>query len=190
MLPIYIGTKSKARIVLLRGLGLRFNVVNINFEESIMEDPISTVKLNSVGKYLSTAYKVDGYLITFDTVVYKDGTVLGKPRNIDEARRYLKFLSGDMHYVYTGIVVGLKDEYLFDYEVTRVYFDTLDEEIIEWYLEKEEYKWAAGGYSIQEHASLFVRGIEGCYYNVIGLPINKLFRMMKKFGINATKYLE
>jgi septum formation protein len=151
---------------------------------------LETIKFNSLGKYLSNAFKVDGYLITFDTIVYKDGMILGKPKDREEARRYLKILSGDLHYVYTGVVVGLKNEYIFDYEVTRVFFDELDDELIEWYLSTEEYRHVAGGYSIQGHAAPLIKHIEGCYYNVVGLPLNKLFRMMKNFGIKLIDYLE
>jgi len=133
---------------------------------------------------------IGDHLITFDTIVYKNGMVLGKPRDKEEARRYLKILSGDLHHVYTGIVVGLKNEYIFDYEVTRVYFDELDDELIEWYLTTEEYKHAAGGYSVQGHTAPFIKYIEGCYYNIVGLPLNKLFKMMRKFGIKLIDYIK
>jgi len=190
MKPLYIGTKSKARISLLRGLGLEFNVISIDFKEVYSDDPIATVKINSIGKYLSNAYRIDGILATFDTIVYKDGQVIGKPKDRNDAYKVLKLLSGDFHDVYTGLTIGYRDEYIFDYEVTRVYFDELNEDLINWYLDSREYRYSAGAYSIQGLASIFIRRIEGCYYNVVGLPINKFIKMMKKFGINILNLIK
>jgi len=190
MKPLYICTKSKARISILRKIGLKFNVVPIEFKEVYTDDPIDTVKINSIGKYLSNAYKIDGILATFDTIIYKDGKVIGKPKNRDDAYKILKQLSDDFHDVYTGLTVGYKGEYIFDYEITRVYFDKLDDYLINWYLDSGEYKYSAGGYTIQGFASIFIKRIEGCYYNIVGLPINKFIEMLKRFGLNILNYLE
>ncbi len=190
MKTLYVGTKSKARVELLNSIGLKFKPIEIEFKESYSEDPITTIKLNSVGKYLAYTYKVDGYLATFDTVVYLDGITLGKPRDRGEAFKFLKMLSGRDHEVYTGMVIGYRDEYLFDYAVSRVFFDELDDDIINWYLDKGEYINVAGGYSIQGYASIFVKGVEGCYYNIVGLPLNAFLNLMKRFGLKILEYLK
>jgi septum formation protein len=187
---LIIGTKSEARLELLRSIGLKFISVEANVKEDILEDPIETIKSNTYKKYrylLGEGYH--GIICTFDTIVYKDGSIIGKPNSAEDAFKILRELSGGSHYVYTGIGVGNGEIWVFDYESTEVYMDNLGDDIINWYIGKDEYVGAAGGYRIQGYASLFIVKIVGDYYNVVGIPIHKFFELLEGFGIKYHEIL-
>lgn len=151
---------------------------NNNFEEYVMNI--------AKGKALDVIYGLieDAIVIGCDTIVAHKGKVFGKPKNNEEAFRMIKSLSGDTHKVYSGIaLVNSKDKsVMMDYCCTEVKFSMLsDEEIIE-YVNLGESLDKAGAYGIQGQASVFVEGIYGCYYNVVGLPLNKLYSMLKNLN--------
>ena len=101
----------------------------------------------------------------------------------DHAREMLNLLSGQMHEVWTGISILHRGKTGFDCQRTRVYFDAIDRRELEHYLNHEHYLDKAGAYAIQGRAAAFVRKINGCYFNVMGLPLNLLIKMLKKAGI-------
>jgi septum formation protein len=124
-------------------------------------------------------------IIACDTLVYANGEFLGKPRDRDDARRMLKMLSGAEHFVVSGIYVCAGGKEAVAAARTTVEFDTMSERDIEWYLDSGEPFDKAGAYAIQGKASAYIRGIEGDYFNVVGLPVNLLCRTLKKeFGID------
>lgn len=122
-----------------------------------------------------------GILLACDTIVYAD-KVLGKPKNREEASQMLVFLSGRSHQVYTSLVLHDKNKGRLVEEVvcTKVYFSSLEEKEIQAYLDTGEYVDKAGGYGIQGFGSLLVEKIEGDYFNVMGLPLNRLYLILKK----------
>ncbi|HIQ13239.1 MAG TPA: septum formation protein Maf [Thermoprotei archaeon] len=189
-MDIYVATKSDARKQILRNIRFKFRELSIDFKEKIFDDPVETIKYNSTGKNMVASKLVDGVVITFDTVVYIDGEVIGKPTTYDEAYRILNKLSGKIHKVYTGVAIGDREKNIFGYGETKVKYIELSENLIRWYLEREEYWRYAGGYRIQGLASIFIEYVEGDFFNVIGVPIQILINLLKKYGINIYDYLE
>ncbi len=189
-MEIYIATKSEARKQLLKNIGLEFKELEVDFDEKVFRDPIETIKYNSIGKYMLAKEEVEGLVVTFDTIVYLNGEIFEKPRSYQEAYQMLKKLSGREHYVYSGVVIGDGDRNIFGFEKTLVKFIELDDEVIKWYLWKEEYWKYAGGYRIQGRAAIFIDYIDGDFFNVVGVPIKTLMNLFHKYGLNPIKFLK
>ena len=117
-------------------------------------------------------------VIAADTVVFLDGALLEKPRSEQEARAMLRRLSGHTHTVCTGVAVAYRGETRSFAEQTRVTFHALSEGLIDWYVATGEPMDKAGSYGIQGKGALLVKGIEGDYFNVVGLPIASLYRLL------------
>jgi septum formation protein len=127
----------------------------------------------------------DTFIIGSDTVVYCD-KIMGKPKDKEDAYSMLKMLSNRHHYVMTGISVinALNGDVVTEYEKTKVFFRAIDHNEIINYISSEEFVDKAGAYAIQGIGSLFVSGIEGCYFNVVGFPIFRFSNIMKRLGFN------
>jgi len=127
-----------------------------------------------------------GLVLGADTVVVVKGEILGQPRDDDDARRMLKLLSGKWHDVLTGVALvraGEGTETLVDYERTRVRFAEMSADEIEWYVGTGEPKGKAGAYAVQGRAALFIEEIEGEYFNIVGLPIRLVYKLVNQgFG--------
>lgn len=123
----------------------------------------------------------DEVVISADTVVAIDNKILGKPADKDDARRMISLLSGKTHQVYTGITISCGDKIITFSEKTDVTFFELTPEDIENYISTDEPYDKAGAYAIQGKASLLVQGINGDYFNVVGLPVAQLNRKLKAF---------
>lgn len=127
-----------------------------------------------------------GILLASDTLVYCDG-VLGKPKDRDEAAHMLRKLAGRSHEVYTSLVLHDKEtgKLVEEAVVTKVHFSALTNQEIQAYLDTGEYKDKAGAYGIQGYGSVFVEKIEGDYFNVMGLPLNRLYQILRDdFEVN------
>ncbi len=125
---------------------------------------------------------VKGLIIAADTVVCLGATVMGKPADEDEARLMLSRLSGRWHRVMTGYcIMESPEDYVKGHVVTRVRFRKIHKTEIEEYIKTDEPYDKAGGYGIQSRASVFVKKINGCYFNVMGLPVCKIFSILKKY---------
>lgn len=118
-----------------------------------------------------------------DTVVYHNGSIIGKPRDEKDAIRILSELSGKTHEVYTGVAVITADKRLVECDITRVTFSELSEEEIEKYVASGEPMDKAGAYGIQGPFGMFVQKVEGNYFTVIGLPLPRAYRMLKSVGV-------
>ena len=162
-----------------------------DFDESgvVQWPPDEHVLQSSMGKAAFIACRIpDGFVIGADTIVVVDDKILGKPVDVEDARRMLRLLSGRSHYVYTGLCVMKRagDETvrtMRDYVRTEVCFGDLTDEIIDAYAATLEPLDKAGAYGIQERGSVLVEGIVGDYFNVVGLPIYRLSRMLLELGI-------
>lgn len=128
-----------------------------------------------------------GLIIAADTVVALDGAVLGKPSDELEAFKMLSTLSGCRHQVYTGVTVLSEDERVTEHEETDVRFRELEPEEIEAYIATGEPMDKAGAYGIQGYGALFVEAIQGDYYNVMGLPVCRLGKILSRFGVDCIK---
>lgn len=124
----------------------------------------------------------DAVVVGADTVVLLDGALLGKPRDREDAKRMLRALSGRTHQVVSGIAVVAGEACLSDTVVTEVEMRPIAEEELEAYVERDLPLDKAGAYGIQEAAGLFVRGIRGDYYNVVGLPLCRLGELLAQMG--------
>lgn len=172
-------------------MGLRFKVAPSDFDESgaAQWPPEEHVLQSATGKALDVALKFpQGIVIGADTVVVVDDSILGKPTSDDDARRMLKLLSGRSHYVYTGLCVveragGATSKTLRDYVQTEVRFGFLTDEIINAYVATGEPLDKAGAYGIQERGSVLIESVIGDYFNVVGLPVYRLSRMLAEIGV-------
>ena len=120
-----------------------------------------------------------------DTLIFLDEKILGKPRNVEEARKFLKILRGRWHVVITGIAIVSKPPRAvrLNYSATHVLMREYGEEEITYYLKTGEWKGKAGAYAIQGFGRTLVRGIIGCYYNIVGLPISLIHEELLNLGI-------
>ena len=188
---IILASGSPRRRELLKLLDIGFRVLPSDFDESsvVPWPPDEHVLRSAGGKALAVAEKIaGGVVIGADTIVVVDDRILGKPRDDDDARRMLRLLSGRSHYVYTGLCVMLRKDRatlidLRDYVRTEVCFGVLPTAVIEAYVATGEPLDKAGAYGIQERGSVLVEGIVGDYFNVVGLPVYRLARMLAEVGI-------
>lgn len=184
---LILGSNSPRRRELLAGLGLEFELdARSNFEESPFEggDAYSLPLKMSEGKSLGfhRPLEKDEVLITADTVVIIDGKVLGKPRDREEAIAMLHLLSGRVHEVVTAVSLRSSEKMKSFSVITKVEFNELNDSTIEYYVDKFRPFDKAGAYGIQEWIGYVgIKGIEGSYYNVMGLPVNRLYRELLEF---------
>lgn len=183
---IILASASPRRRELLAGLGLDFEILPAQGPEHTPShgDAAGTVMELSAAKARELAEKYpEAVVIGADTVVEKDGDILGKPADEAEAAAMLKKLSGAAHRVFTGVTVARGERLLSQAEETTVHFRPLKEAEIAAYVASGEPMDKAGAYAIQGRASLFIRGIEGDYFNVVGLPLCRLGQMLEEFGV-------
>ena len=181
-----LGSKSPRRQQLLKSLGIDFKVqlkdVEENFPDSlpIKEIPVFLAKLKAV-PFLSEL-KENDLLITADTVVCLGGEVLGKPSGFNHAKQMLSQLSGNEHQVISGVCLSSIQKQKTFYSVSNVQFKTLTEAEIDFYISKYQPFDKAGAYGIQEWiGTIGITHIEGSFYNVMGLPVQKLYEEIQKF---------
>jgi septum formation protein len=185
-LPIYLASKSPRRRKLLKQINLNFKSFTVYLEEKIIpgEKPSTSVKRLSKEKLEIARQKVKrGIIITADTIVVLNSKVIGKPKDKKEAKRILIKLSGTVHAVYTGFSIYNTENkmLLTDYEKTFVEFRTLNEKEIDDYIKSGSPMDKAGAYGIQDDfGAVFIKKINGCYYNVVGLPLTKVYQTLMK----------
>ena len=188
MKKIYLASDSKARKKLLKILGLKFKVLPGKIQErkkALNFSYAKLVKINALEKARNAGRKVKGgIIIGADTIIVQDKKIFGKPRDLSGAKKMLKRLSLKPQWIYTGIAVidKEKNKELLDYEKTKVFMDKLSDNEIDAYFKKVSFLDKAGSFDIQGRGAFFIRRIEGCFYNVVGLPLRKLYRMLKELG--------
>ena len=184
---IILASKSPRRQELLRGMGVDFSIMT---KETAERFP-SEMPLDEVPKYLSLQKSLaftedelpaDYLLITSDTVVICEGEILGKPKDREDAARMLRLLSGKTHHVVTGVTVRSAEKTESFAVRSNVTFAQLDDEEIDYYIEHCKPFDKAGAYGIQEWIGYVgISGLEGSFYNVMGLPTRKLYGVLKAF---------
>ncbi len=199
---VILASGSPRRRELLSSLGLTFSVQPSDFDESSVKesDPAKLVVELSYHKARSVLEEIsektirsddevnDVLIIGSDTVVVLDGDVLGKPRDPKHAREMLMRLQGRQHTVYTGLCVlfvstGMSVVSRTAFEATKVFMNPLSDETISRYVETGEPLDKAGAYAIQGLGSTLISGIEGDYFTVVGLPLQRLSRMLEEVGL-------
>lgn len=186
-IPIILASASPRRSELLRQVGIDFIAMPADVDEAYRggETPSEHALRLAAEKALSVAGQVDeGIVIGADTVVIIDGRVLGKPVDRENAVAMLRTLAGRRHQVMTGMAVlgRPSGKMLQRLEVTDVWFRELGDDEIKAYVQSGEPMDKAGAYGIQGKGALFVSRIEGCYNNVVGLPLFALGQMLKEMG--------
>ena len=184
---IILASKSPRRQELLRGMGVDFEILTKETPEDFPAD----LPLDEVPKYLSLQKSLaftdeelptDYLLITSDTVVICEGEILGKPKDREEAARMLQLLSGKTHHVVTGVTVRSAEKCESFAVSSNVTFAELNDEEIDYYIEHCKPFDKAGAYGIQEWIGYVgICGLEGSFYNVMGLPTQRLYHFLKGF---------
>ena len=183
---LLLASKSLRRAEILRGVGWEFEAVAPKVDETLnaSEDAISYVKRLATMKAEAVAVKFPGGLVLgADTVVVIEGEILGQPRDDADARRMLRLLSGRWHMVLTGIALmrfGNPPRVLVEHATTRVRFYQMSTDEIDWYVSTGEPRDKAGAYAIQGRGALFIEGIQGDYFNVVGLPIRLVYDLSRR----------
>ena len=189
MTRIILASASPRRAALLRQIGLPFTVQVSAVDETTSSetDPAKLALALACAKGQAVAEKVDeGIIIAADTIVSSEGELLGKPATKEAAAAMLRRLAGYVLHVLTGVAVFSKPAGLIrtHVETTAVHMRKLTEAEIKWYVNTGEPYDKAGGYGIQGKAAVFIEKIEGCYFNVVGLPLAALWQLLTAVGIN------
>jgi septum formation protein len=185
--PLVLASRSPRRIHLLSTIGLRPEIFPCDVPEDFDETLSAAVNAKALAlrKAQCVAPKIrNGFVIGADTIVVLDGRMLGKPVDREDARRMLRLLSGHTHTVYTGfaIVDRPSNKTIADVEATQVTFRHLPPREVEEYIDGGSPMDKAGAYGIQDdYGAVFVTRIEGCFYNVVGLPLAKLYQTLLDF---------
>lgn len=184
---VVLASKSPRRQELLRGMGVDFIILTKETPETFPpEMPWDEVPVHlSLQKSLAFSdaeLPADYLLITADTVVISEGEILGKPKDAADAVRMLEQLSGKVHHVVTGVTVRSKDRQESFAARSEVTFAPLERDEIDYYIERYQPFDKAGAYGIQEWIGYVgISGLEGSFYNVMGLPTRKLYQVLKGF---------
>lgn len=187
-MKLILASASPRRAEILRDAGIPFTVLSSAVDETPIPGETATdiVRRLALSKAELVAARAVGPAIVLaaDTVVALDGTVMGKPRTSDDARQMLEKLSGRTHSVITGVaLIRLPDAERREFtEITQVHFTALSDEDIVKYLASGEPFDKAGAYAIQGIAGRFIPRVDGCYFNVVGLPLARLCRELAVLG--------
>lgn len=185
-MKLILASASPRRAQVLRDAGFVFQVISSALDETPLEGepPQDLVRRLAESKAQLVAQRTVGpaFIIAADTLVVIDGRILGKPRDATEARDMLRQLAGRQHSVHTGLaVVRLPDETTrLELETTQVSFAPLSDDEIGVYISSGEPFDKAGAYAVQGRGGRFVTQIAGCYFNVVGLPLSRLYRILRE----------
>ncbi len=188
--PLILASNSPRRKDLLRQIGVDFSVDPADVDERVLpgESPEGYAVRVALDKARVTAARTGtGIVIAADTIVVLDDEILGKPADAADAERILMRLSGKVHCVITGLAVmdAATGKSLSRTSITRVWFRILAPSEIISYVATGEPLDKAGAYGIQERGALLVDKIDGCYFNVVGLPLSLLCQLLRAFGVDV-----
>lgn len=186
-MKLKLASNSPRRLELLEQIGIAPEVSPSQVNEKLWDHQISPdilVRKLAIAK-AQDVYEAsfDGIVLGADTLVFFQNKILEKPKDQKDAKRMLGLLSGKTHEVLTGIALLYKNAIQSEVVKTNVTFRTLSEKEIDLYLQTDEWKDKAGGYGIQGRGALLVSSIQGCYTNVVGLPLSRLGEMLRGLGM-------
>jgi septum formation protein len=187
---IVLASKSERRKMLLQQINLDFEIRESEYEEdmSAMSDPCELAKFLALGKAQDVAkHYDDAIIIGADTFVFYEGKFIGKPKDKEDAKIILTNFSGNTHNIVTGLaIIDTKNNLIVsDYDEARVTFRKLSPEEIDDYIATGEPMDKAGAYGLMHRAAVLIEKVDGDFYSVIGLPLNKLHVALKKMGVNS-----
>jgi septum formation protein len=191
-MEVILASASPRRRELLTSIGLQFQVVpaDIVEEKFVQGSPAAYARALAQSKAQAVAHEYpDAIVLGADTIVICEQQILGKPTDATDAKRMLRFLSGRRHEVITGVAIvagcgPCAGQTLITHEQSGVYFRDLTDDEIEAYVAGGEPLDKAGAYGIQGIASLFIERIDGCYFNIVGLPLYRVGTLLKQCGIS------
>ena len=197
-LKVLLASASPRRSSLLQLLGVQFTVGVSDYPENqdwrSFASPLEYVQSNALMKLNFALNKFAGseLVIAADTIVEANGQVYEKPIDAEDAKRMMRIFSGTKHQVHTAVLVSLKTaqgSILKQCTVTTdVYFEELDESMMQAYAETREWEGKAGGYGIQMGAgATMIRRIEGCYYNIMGFPMHAVAKLLRDVALEAAR---
>ena len=190
---LILGSKSQRRYDILSYFSIPFEVIGSSFDErsvpfdGLAHDYVQTIAVQK-GTAIAQEYPEE-LILTADTTVYFDKKVLNKPQSYDEAFEMLSSMNGKKHEVVTGLCVRRGDQVYTGAESTYVEFNRLSEAQIRSYIKHVDVLDKAGSYAIQGVGSLLVKEIKGCFYNVMGLPLNLTAQLLKKMDVDLWRYI-
>ena len=188
---IFLASQSPRRRELLTGMGVEFEVMKTDVEETYDSSwspeeivmHLSKLKLSPIDM---SQYDPKTIFITCDTIVVVNGQIIGKPQDKADAVRMLNMLSGNTHTVYSGLTVATPEKTLTDYRATEVVFETLSDEMIQYYIDTYKPFDKAGSYGVQEWiVRVGIREVKGSFYNVMGLPTRLLWQLLEEITTNC-----
>lgn len=191
-MKLILASNSRTRKEVLDKVGLSYDVIPSDIEEkSDKIDPkeyvmdLSKQKADNVAKRLK-----EGVIISADSIIYIDNKKLEKPKTKEQAKEMLINLSGRVNYAVTGVtIIDLyQNKSITLNEVTEVYFDELTDEEIDWYIENEQYIFERCGYSIAGKSAIYIPKINGDYYNILGMPISRIYKEFSKLGYKLSDF--
>jgi septum formation protein len=181
---VVLASSSPRRKELLDAVGWPYEAIVAGIDESVLpnEEPAAYVQRLARSKAEAVAARLEaGLVLGADTTVVIENEILGQPEDDQDARRMLRLLNGKWHEVLTGVaVVRVGGETRVDYETTRVRFAEMSDREIDWYVATGEARGKAGAYGIQGAAGLFIKEIQGDYFNIVGLPIRLAYELAAK----------
>ena len=180
-----LGSQSPRRQELLKGLGLDFTIVQIDCDETYPKDLVREEITEHISKNKAEAYEnlhPNEILITADTLVWLDNLVLGKPKDEEDAFQMIDRMAGKVHEVFTSVTLRSTEKSVSFSETTQVHLDEFSHEEILYYIQNFKPFDKAGAYGIQDWLGYAkISNINGCYYNVMGLPLRKLYQELQDF---------
>jgi septum formation protein len=185
-IQVILASASPRRKEIFKLIGVKALQIPSCLDEKMLNvPPGKLVTIHSWQKAKAVQEKVDSdcLIVAADTIVYFDSKILGKPVDKFQAAEYLTLLSGNHHYVYTGIAIAYKNNLYKKFTRSRVDFKQLTSSEIETYLQTKEPFDKAGAYGIQGYGSQFIEKISGCYFNVMGFPVSLFYSMLKEILI-------
>lgn len=191
-MKLILASNSRTRKEVLDKVGLKYSVIPSNIEEHsdkttpkeyVMD--LSTKKALAVSKTLK-----EGVILSCDSIIYIDDKKLEKPKTKDEAKLMLQNLSDRVNYAVTGVTILdlYQNKKVTFNEVTEVYFDKLTDDEIDWYIENEQYIFERCGYSIAGKSAIYIPKIKGDYYNILGMPISRVYKELQKLGYKLSDF--
>lgn len=191
-MKLILASNSRTRKEVLDKVGVVYEVVPSNMEEhSSKDDPKEYVMDLSKQKAEAVAKNIkEGVIISADSIIYIDNQKLEKPKTKEQAKEMFRRLSGRVNYAVTGVtIIDLyQNKTITLNEVTEVYFDELTDDEIEWYIENEQYIFERCGYSIAGKSAIYIPKINGDYYNILGMPINRVYKELNKLGYKLSDF--
>lgn len=176
------GSPRRKELLALVTPDFTVNVSDVDESAITAPTPAGLAKALARAKCLAVAEtEPEALVLGSDTVVEFEGEVFGKPKNRQDAQRMLQALSGKRHYVHTGVCMAQGDHIENFVVSSAVDFFPIEEADLQGYIDTKEPYDKAGGYAIQGHAAVWCKGIEGCYYNIMGLPVSQVAQALKKF---------